>query len=126
MLPVLVALGLTMGALIPASTFGQAHSAGVVKVEGATETFQVRDWNGQEVEVNIPSRSLQDIRMGNGGPGTMSRTTARANRTVDATVVSIDGLRNTITVRTQYGQIIVLATPTQDLQVGEKLILEAR
>ncbi len=49
-----IGLLLTLVTLVPVNTFGAAGSADVVVVEGVTKTFQVRDWDGQEVEVAPP------------------------------------------------------------------------
>jgi hypothetical protein len=120
--PLLAGLVWTIVALVPVSTWGEALSAGVVRVEGATKTFQVRDMDGKMVEVEIPSQSAQDIKTGIDRARPMGSTVASAHRTVPATVVAVDLPRNLIRVRTQYGQTIVLSTPG-DVQVGEQLTL---
>jgi hypothetical protein len=119
-----VGLLLLLVALMPVSTFGAAGSAAVGVVEGAGKTFHVRDWDGKEVEVTLPSQSAQDIRTDNetsksmGGPAT-----GQSSRTVRATVVSVDAPSRSARVRTQYGQTIVLTTLTEDIQPGEEIIL---
>jgi hypothetical protein len=118
----LVGLLGTLVALVPVHTWGEPLSAGVVAVEGATNTFQVRDWNGQLVEVKVPSQSLQGIRTSNGGAQPM-HSAAQTDKTVPVTVVSKDEQRNLVTVRTQYDQIVVLNTSTRDVQVGDRLTL---
>ena len=118
-----VGLLLTLVALVPVNTFGAAGSADVVVVEGAPKTFQVQDWDGKVVEVTLPSQSHQDIQTDNGEAKSISRTTARADRTVRATVMSVDEQRRRVKVQTQYGQTIVLTTPTEDVQPGEEITL---
>jgi hypothetical protein len=119
-----VGLLLVLVALVPVNTFGADGSAAVGVVEGAGKTFHVRDWDGQEVEVTLPSQSFQDIRTDNGASRSMgSPTTAQANRTVRATVVSVDAQERSARVRTQYGQTIVLTTLTEDVQPGEEITL---
>jgi hypothetical protein len=114
-----VGLLLILVVLVPVNTFGAVGSADVAVVEGAVKTFQVRDWDGQMVEVTIPSQSAQDIRTSNGSVG---HPTEQANRTVRATVVSVDAQRQSIRVQTEYGQTIVLTTST-DVQPGEEITL---
>jgi hypothetical protein len=115
-----VGLLLMLVALVPVNTFGAAGSADVTLVEGAANTFQVRDWDGQIVEVTLPSQSAQDIRTNNGSAG---HTTEQAGRTVRATVVSVDAQKQSVRVQTQYGQTIVLTTPIEDIQLGEEITL---
>ena len=114
---------LTLVALVPVNTFGAMGSADVVVVEGAMKTFQVLDWDGKVVEVALPSQSRQDIQTNDGAPKSMGQTTARADRTVRATVMSVDEQRRMVKVQTQYGQTIVLTTLTEDVQPGEEITL---
>jgi hypothetical protein len=114
---------LTLVALVPVNTFGAMGSADVEVVEGATKTFQVLDWDGKVVEVELPSRSYQDIQTNDGAPKSMGQTTTRADRTVRATVMSVDEQRRMAKVQTQYGQTIVLTTLTEDLRPGEEITL---
>ena len=39
-----------------------APSATIVAVEGASTTYQTRDWNGKRVTVRVPSQSVTDIK----------------------------------------------------------------
>jgi hypothetical protein len=118
-----ISLLLTLVTLVPVNTFGAAGSADVVVVEGVTKTFQVRDWDGQVVEVALPSRSHQDIQTNAGAPRSMGHTTAPADRTVRATVMSVDAQKRMVKVQTQYGQTIVLTMHTEDVQPGEEITL---
>jgi hypothetical protein len=122
-LPLLAGLVCTLVALVPVNTWGEALPAGVVLVEGATKTFQVRDMDGKMVEVEIPSQSSQDIKTSRSDRAQpVGSPMARADRTVPATVVAVDLPRNLVRVRTHYGQTVVITTPG-DLQVGEQLTL---
>jgi hypothetical protein len=118
-----IGLLVTLVMLVPVNTFGAAGSADVEVVEGATKTFQVRDWDGQVVEVILPSRSHQDIRTNAGAPRSMGQTMAQDDKTVRATVMFVDAQNRTVKVQTQYGQTIVLTMFTEDVQPGEEITL---
>ncbi len=53
----------------------------------------------------------------------MGHTTAPADRTVRATVMSVDAQKRMVKVQTQYGQTIVLTMLTEDVQPGEEITL---
>jgi hypothetical protein len=53
----------------------------------------------------------------------MRGMTESSDKTVSATVVSMDEQRNIINVRTQYGQTLTLAMYTAGMQIGETLTL---
>ena len=123
-MPRIVALGtLWLVALVPGGTFGQTPHATVVRVEGATKTFQVQDRDGRMVEVELPAQSLVDIRTSPGGQMSARGATTSAAGTIPAQVVAVDTVTNTVKVQTQAGQIVELAMPTKDLQIGEPLTL---
>jgi len=67
-------------------------------VEGASTTYQTRDWNGKPVTVRVPSPSAAAIR-GKDAEGT-----------VQATITAVDSATNRVRVRTAEGQTIVLST----------------
>ena len=81
----------------PAPPQPSAPVATIVSVEGASTTYQTRDWNGRRVTVRVPSQSVADIR-GKGAEGT-----------VQATVTAVDPAARQVKVRTSEGQTIVLA-----------------
>jgi hypothetical protein len=95
----------------------------VITVEGATTTYQVQDMGGRLVEVEVPSQSLADIQMSLPGPASGRGLSERSAGTISAQVVAVDTLANIVKVRTQVGQIIELAMPAKDLQIGERLTL---
>jgi hypothetical protein len=105
---------------------GPLPAAEIVSVEGATTTFQVRDYDGRVVEVAVPSRSFTDVRTSGTTQESISGPTAQPEKTVHATVEEIDKQKNTVRVRTQTNQTLVLGLPAETLvgmQVGEKLSL---
>src|SRR5262249_19885582 len=65
-----------------------APSATIVAVEGASTTYQTRDWNGKRVTVRVPSQSVTDIK------------DRDADGTVRATVTSVDTASQHVRVRT--------------------------
>ena len=114
---------LALVTLVPVRAGAQAPTAKVVRVEGATNTVQVRDWDGKLVDVVVPSQSLEDIRADGAESRGPNRATGQGKGSVMATVVSIDQQNNRMRVLTQQGQTIVIEMPTRDVQVGEKLSL---
>ena len=96
---------------------GQLPHARIVAVEGTSTTFHVEGMHGQVVTVEVPSRSLADVHLSN-----------EAQRTVEATVVSIDSVTHRVKVRTQEGQKLVLdMAPTfmREMRLGEPVVLVA-
>jgi hypothetical protein len=91
-----------------------APSATIVAVEGASTTYQTRDWNGKRVTVRVPSQSVTDIK------------DRDADGTVRATVSSVDTASQHVRVRTAEGQTLVLAM-AQDtlagLKPGDRIVL---
>ena len=75
-----------------------APRATIESVEGASTTYQTRDWNGKPVTVRVPSPSAAAIR-GKDVEGT-----------VRATITAVDSATNRVRVRTAEGQTIVLST----------------
>ena len=75
-----------------------APRATIESVEGASTTYQTRDWNGKSVTVRVPSPSTAAIR-GKDAEGT-----------VRATITAVDSATNRVRVRTAEGQTIVLST----------------
>jgi hypothetical protein len=71
--------------------------ATIESVEGASTTYQTRDWNGKPVTVRVPSPSAAAIR-GKDAEGT-----------VRATITAVDSATNRVRVRTAEGQTIVLS-----------------
>ena len=80
-----------------------APSATIVAVEGASTTYQTRDWNGKRITVRVPSQSVTDIK------------DKDADGTVRATVTSVDTASQHVRVRTSEGQTIVLAMAPEAL-----------
>ena len=122
-LPMLAGLGLILVALVPLSTFGETRPADLVTVQGASKEFQTRDWDGKLVAVEIPSQSFRDIQTSNGDSRGMRGMTESSDKTVSATVVSMDQRQHIVNVRTQYGQTLTLAMHTAGMQIGETFTL---
>ena len=90
-----------------------APSATIVAVEGASTTYQTRDWNGKRVTVRVPSQSVTDIK------------DRDADGTVRATVTSVDTASQHVRVRTAEGQTIVLAMAREaiaSLKPGDPIV----
>ena len=90
-----------------------APSATIVAVEGASTTYQTRDWNGKRVTVRVPSQSVTDIK------------DRDADGTVRATVTSVDTASQHVRVRTAEGQTIVLAMAREavaGLKPGDRIV----
>jgi hypothetical protein len=90
-----------------------APSATIVAVEGASTTYQTRDWNGKRVTVRVPSQSVTDIK------------DRDADGTVRATVTSVDTASQHVRVRTAEGQTLVLAMAREaiaGLKPGDRLV----
>ena len=91
-----------------------APSATIVAVEGASTTYQTRDWNGKRVTVRVPSQSVTDIK------------DKDVDGTVRATVTSVDAAAQRVRVRTAEGQTIVLAMAPEvlaRLKAGDRILL---
>jgi hypothetical protein len=91
----------------------RAPSATIVAVEGASTTYQTRDWNGKRVTVRVPSQSVTDIK------------DRDADGTVRATVTSVDTASQHVRVRTAEGQTIVLAMARDalaGLKPGDRIV----
>jgi hypothetical protein len=104
----------------------QLPTAKIVEVEGATTTFQSRDWDGRLVEVEVPSREYSDIRTGGTTQANRSGMGGQYARTVSATIVAINQPSKSVTVQTQQNQMLVLQMPAgnlADMQIGERLTL---
>jgi len=104
----------------------QLPTAKIVEVEGATTTFQSRDWDGRLVEVEVPSREYSDIRTSGTTQANRSSMGGQYARTVSATVVAINQPSKSVTVQTQQNQMLVLQMPAgnlADMQIGERLTL---
>jgi hypothetical protein len=65
--------------------------ATIVSVEGATTTYHSQDWNGQTVIVQVPSHSLEDIKVSD------------PQGIVRATVTAVDTTINRVKVHTPEG-----------------------
>ena len=90
-----------------------APSATIVAVEGASTTYQTRDWNGKRVTVRVPSQSVTDIK------------DRDADGTVRATVTNVDTASQHVRVRTSEGQMIVLAMAREaiaSLKPGDRIV----
>ena len=90
-----------------------APSATIVAVEGASTTYQTRDWNGKRVTVRVPSQSVADIK------------DRDADGTVRATVTGVDTASQHVRVRTAEGQTIVLAMAREaiaNLKPGDRIV----
>jgi hypothetical protein len=91
-----------------------APSATIVAVEGASTTYQTRDWNGKRVTVRVPSQSVTDIKDKDG------------DGTVRATVTRVDAAAQRVRVRTAEGQTIVLAMAPEalaGLKAGDRILV---
>jgi len=91
-----------------------APSATIVAVEGASTTYQTRDWNGKRVTVRVPSQSVTDIK------------DKDVDGAVRATVTSVDAAAQRVRVRTAEGQTIVLAMAPEalaGLKAGDRILL---
>ena len=90
-----------------------APSATIVAIEGASTTYQTRDWNGKRVTVRVPSQSVTAIKE------------READGTVRATVTSVDTASQHVRVRTAEGQTIVLAMAREaiaGLKPGDRIV----
>jgi hypothetical protein len=90
-----------------------APSAMIVAVEGASTTYQTRDWNGKRVTVRVPAQSVTDIK------------DRDADGTVRATVTNVDTASQHVRVRTSEGQTIVLAMTREalaGLKAGDRIV----
>ena len=90
-----------------------APRATIESVEGASTTYQTRDWNGKLVTVRVPSPSAAAIR------GT------DAEGTVQATITAVDTATQRVRVRTTEGQTIVLSMAPEalaGLKPGDSII----
>jgi hypothetical protein len=90
-----------------------APSATIVAVEGASTTYQTRDWNGKRVTVRVPAQSVTDIK------------DSDADGTVRATVTNVDTASQHVRVRTSEGQTIVLAMAREalaGLKAGDRIV----
>ena len=108
-----VALCVTLTLVYAARDASGQPVATIVAVEGASTTYQVQDWNGQTVTVQVPSQTAADIK-GQDAQGT-----------VRATVSAVDTTTNRIKVQTAEGQTIVLAmapASLKGLQVGDPFL----
>jgi hypothetical protein len=88
-------------------------SATIVAIEGASTTYQTRDWNGKRVTVRVPSQSVTDIK------------DRDADGTVRGTVTNVDTASQHVRVRTAEGQTIVLAMEREAiaaLKPGDRLV----
>jgi hypothetical protein len=88
-------------------------TATIVAVEGASTTYQTRDWNGKRVTVRVPAQSVTDVK------------DTDADGTVRATVTSVDTASQHVRVRTSEGQTVVLAIAPKDLaglKPGDRLV----
>jgi hypothetical protein len=109
--------------LVAPSALGQPLRATVLQVEGATQTWHVTDRDGKIVEVDVPSQSIVDIQTSQEQRPSASGLAGQVTGTVRATVVAVDTLTNRVKVQTQAGQVIELATPAKDRQLGEQITL---
>jgi hypothetical protein len=84
-----------------------------VAVEGASTTYQTRDWNRKRVTVRVPAQLVMDIKDHN------------ADGTVQATITSVDAASQRVRVRTSEGQTIVLAMAPEamaGLKAGDRIV----
>jgi hypothetical protein len=82
----------------------QPPRAKIVTVEGATTTWQVEGMHGQTVTVEVPSRTVTDVKLSDPTEGT-----------VQGTVVALDGEMNRVKVHTREGQMVVLEMPHETI-----------
>ena len=116
---------LDLGTLVPSMVLGQSPQATVLVVEGpgTAITYNVEDMGGRVVEVAVPSLLLATIHTEALTSGSMQSQSKKSEGTIAAKVVAVDTLENKVKVVTQAGQIIELAMPAQDIQIGEPLQL---
>lgn len=120
LLPLVVTVACLWAALVlgcadrAAPPQSSAPSATIVAVEGASTTYQTRDWNGKRVTVRVPSQSVTDIK------------DKDVDGTVRATVTSVDAATQRVRVRTAEGQTIILAMAPEvlaRLKAGDRILL---
>jgi hypothetical protein len=84
--------------------------AQLVAVEGEGHTYQVVDRGGRVITTTVPAQSIADIR------------TKNPDGLVRATIIAIDMATNQVKVKTDAGQVLVLAVPHEALagvQLGD-------
>src|SRR5262245_489004 len=72
-------------------------AAQLIRVEGASHTYHLIDYDNRVVTASVPAQSITDIQ------------TSNPDGTVRATIVSIDLTTNQVKAQTDAGQILVLA-----------------
>jgi hypothetical protein len=72
-------------------------AAQLIRVEGASHTYHLIDYDNRVVTASVPAQSIADIQ------------TSNPDGTVRATIVSIDLTTNRVKAQTDAGQILVLA-----------------
>lgn len=108
--------------LVPPTARGEMRRGTVVNLEGTSQTWRVLDKNGKEVEVQVPSQSLIDLKTGGSGQRSV-RVPSAGRREVTATVVAVDTVANRVKMRTQQGQIIEIDAPAAGVHIGEEVVL---
>ena len=85
-------------------------TAQLIAVEGASHTYRLIDYDGRVITATVPSQSVTDIQARN------------PDGTVHATLAAIDLATNRAKVKTDAGQILVLAMAHEalaGLQLGD-------
>ena len=85
-------------------------AAQLIRVEGASHTYHLIDYDKRVVTASVPAQSIADIQ------------TSNPDGTVRATIVSIDLTTNRVKAQTDAGQVLVLAMAHEalgSLKIGD-------
>ena len=89
-------------------------AAQLIRVEGASHTYHLIDYDNRVVTASVPAQSIADIQ------------TSNPDGTVRATIVSIDSTTNQVKAQTDAGQVLVLAMAREALgsmRIGDTFTL---
>src|SRR5215475_15969954 len=89
-------------------------AAQLIRVEGASHTYHLIDYDKRVVTASVPAQSIADIQ------------TSNPDGTVHATIVSIDSTTNQVKAQTDAGQVLVLAMAREALgsmKIGDTFTL---
>src|SRR5262247_25749 len=89
-------------------------AAQLIRVEGASHTYHLIDYDNRVVTASVPAQSIADIQ------------TSNPDGTVRATIVSIDLTTNWVKAQTDAGQVLVLAMAREALgsmKIGDAFTL---
>ena len=89
-------------------------AAQLIRVEGASHTYHLIDYDKRVVTASVPAQSIADIQ------------TSNPDGTVHATIVSIDSTTNQVKAQTDAAQVLVLAMAPEALgsmKIGDTFTL---